>query len=603
MDNAHASKRKSVFAVFNEAFNGYRRYVVVLIILGLLGAALDGIGINAIVPLLSFLLGAGTPTDIISRAMMWLFALVHIPFSFRYLLGFIVILFLLRAAALIASAYVRGHINARYMTNEMSNLFRATMRSKWQFMTSQKGGYIQNTIFWDVKRTAQLLDGIVQFIQASTASIMYLAVAFNISWQITLLTLVFGAAILLALRRPLITRMRVLGEETSNLEKTLAQHIIEYLQGFKTVKAAGAVGGVNSEASGYLDLMRQTYAKTVFLQGVGGVFVQPLSFLFIIGVFALSYHEQTLNLAVFAATLYLIQKIFSSLDSTQAFFTASVQLIPFAENVAQYKDTIATQREEEAIGGKSFTFKREIEFKDISLSYPSGTKALSDASFLIPKGALVGIIGGSGGGKTSLADLLLRLFKPTKGEILVDGVDAQEIRLADWRKKIAYVSQEAFLVNASIAHNIRFYDESVTEEDIQRAAKEARIYEDIMRLPQGFDTVVGDRGVTLSGGQRQRISLARALSRRPEVLVLDEVTSALDSELERQIQEVIDDLHGKVTIVVIAHRVSTVLGADMILVLDRGRVADQGAPQKMLANPESYLSKIVALQGRGHEHP
>lgn len=587
--------------IINETFRGYRRHVVILIALGLIGAVLDGIGINAIVPLISFLLGGGQPSDVISRAIMAFFSIVHVPFSFRYLLAFITILFLLRAVALATSAYVRGYVNAHYMTREMSELFAATMRSRWHFVLSRKSGYIQNTIFWDVTRTSELLDRIVMFVQTVTASLIYLMVALNISWQITLMTLLFGVVLLFVLRRPLISRMRILGSETGVLEKSIAQHVIEYVQGFKQVKAVGALQGVVAEADTYMARLRTVRQKSLFLQGLSGVLLQPIAFLFLIGLFAFSYGAHILNLAAFAATLYLTQKIFSSLDSTQAIFVAGIPLVPYAENLIEYKRLVKENREEEMVDGGPFTLKHGIALQDISLTHMNGTTALSHVSFSIEKGSIVGIIGGSGGGKTSLADLLLRLFTPTSGTLLLDGIDACDIKLTEWRKQVGYVSQDAFLVNASVSHNIRFYDESVTDEDIVRAAKQAHIYEDIMRLPSGFETVVGDRGGTLSGGQRQRIALARALARKPTILVLDEVTSALDSELEAQIRAVISELRGTLTLVVIAHRVSTVLDADTIIVLDHGKVVANDSPSNMLADKESYLSRIIALQGRTAE--
>jgi ABC-type multidrug transport system fused ATPase/permease subunit len=205
---------------------------------------------------------------------------------------------------------------------------------------------------------------------------------------------------------------------------------------------------------------------------------------------------------------------------------------------------------------------------------------------------MVGFIGPSGAGKTTVADLMLRLFEPTEGKITLDGVPAQEIRLEDWRRHMGYVAQDVFLLNATIEENIRFYREDVTREDIERAAKQANIYDHIMSLPEGFSAAVGDRGVMLSGGQRQRIALARALVSRPSVLILDEATSALDHESEALIQEAIEALHGSVTVVLIAHRPSTILGADRIIVLEGGRVSEEGTPAQLLRRPDSYFARM-----------
>ncbi len=300
-------KRRNTLLVLNETFHGYRRYVLLLIVLGFFGAALDGISINAIVPILSFLLNKGAvPTDFISQGIAHLFGFIGVPFKFRYLLAFVAILFFVRAIALAVSTYIRGNITASFMAREMSALFRATMCARWPFIIGQKAGYLQNTVFWDVKRSTQLLDVIVQFVQSGTGALMYFIVALNISPIVTMITLATGALIVLALRRPLLGKAYLFGEETSKAEKLLASHITEYFQGFKTVKALNATNGVVHRASSYLERLRHAQARGVFIQGLGSVIMQPLSFLFIIGVFSFSYTSGTFNFATFAANRKLI---------------------------------------------------------------------------------------------------------------------------------------------------------------------------------------------------------------------------------------------------------------------------------------------------------
>ena len=179
--------------------------------------------------------------------------------------------------------------------------------------------------------------------------------------------------------------------------------------------------------------------------------------------------------------------------------------------------------------------------------------------------------------------------------MLLDGVPSEAISLQEWRTNIGYVSQDVFLLNDTIEENIRFYNQAVTVEDIENTAKQANIYEFIKGLPEGFKTTTGDRGVMLSGGQRQRIALARALVSKPSLLILDEATSALDHESEKLIHESIRALHGTVTVLIIAHRPSTVAEADTILVLSRGRIIERGTPQQLLQDPASYFSKMQGV--------
>lgn len=585
-----------VLRVLHSTFSGYRRYVVFLGALAIFSAALDGIGINAIIPLVSFVTGGHSgPLDTITQMMTMLFGYVGIPFTFRYLLAFIMLIFLARSVVLAVFTYMRGWISARFMAREVDSLFRTTMHASWPYILRQKSGNLQNTIFWDARRETQLLDGIIQFVQSTTGALMYLLIAINISPLITWATVAVGT-IVIVFFRPLLKRTHSHSQVVAQTEKILTHHISESIQGFKQVKASGAGDAITRKGSEHIGRLEHALARTSFIQGLGSVFIQPLALVFIIGIFAFTYFTGTFQIASFAATVYLIQKIFAYVSSTQASFHVILQFIPFAENIAQFKKEVADNHEAASKGVQPFAFEDKLSFNDVSFGYESKPHMLSDISFDIKKGSFVGIIGPSGSGKTTVADLILRLFAPSHGEIRVDGVSTSEVNIKEWRSAIAYVSQDAFIMNASVADNIRFFDESISREDIEHAAKQAHIYDDIMRLPQGFDTVLGDRGVTISGGQRQRVSLARALVRRPQVLVLDEVTSSLDSELERDIQEMIANLRGGITLVVIAHRISTVLDADKILVFDTGRLAEEGTPAKMLADKDSYLARIAALQ-------
>ena len=204
---------------------------------------------------------------------------------------------------------------------------------------------------------------------------------------------------------------------------------------------------------------------------------------------------------------------------------------------------------------------------------------------------MIGLIGPSGAGKTTTVDLLLRLFRPQSGELLIDGVNIDEMDKKSWRNNIGYVSQDIFLLNDTIENNIRFYDDSLSPKDIADATKSANIYDFIETLPDKLQTIVGERGIQLSGGQRQRIVLARILARKPSILILDEATSALDNESEHKIQEAIRDLRGKLTIIIVAHRLSTVIHSNRILVLKDGIIAEEGSPQELLNNTKSYFYK------------
>ena len=242
----------------------------------------------------------------------------------------------------------------------------------------------------------------------------------------------------------------------------------------------------------------------------------------------------------------------------------------------------------------------EIEFDRVTFQYGDRDPILRDISVHVPDGGSLAIVGRSGSGKSTLANLLPRFYDPTKGAIRVDGHDLRDIRLQDLRSRIGMVMQETFLFNMTVADNLRFGRKNASHEELEAAARMAAAHEFITDLPQGYDTLIGDRGVRLSGGQRQRIAIARALLVRPAILVLDEATSSVDTRTDRAIQRALEQLMQERTTIVIAHRLSTIRRVDQIIVVDDGRIVAHGTHEELLANSDDYRA-IYELQFRLQE--
>lgn len=581
-----------------QGFGQYKPQILILIIFGFISAFLEAVGINAIIPLFSFVSGeASTELDTVSRAIEGFFQALNINFTIKYLLIFMVSLFILKALAKLVFNYVQIKITANFEQDVRDKLFTSTLKANWPYLMQQKIGYLETVLLNDTAHSAYLLRYLAQVILLLTSLIIYTLAAFNISSTITLSTFALGIIILFLLRR-FVYKTRITSQKYADITKEVSHHINENMIGIKTVKTMGTEDSVIRKGKEYFLNLKKLRIKNFLLQSIPNEMIEPIGLIFIVGLFAFMYKTSNsgFSFAAFAVIVYLINRIFGYLKNAQMKLHSVNEFIPYLKSTVEYNSR-ATKNKERDKASKKFVFNQQLEFKDVGFAYDEKNKGvLKKINFSIKKGAMLGLIGPSGAGKTTIVDLVLRLFDPKTGQILLDGQDINNINLMAWRKKLGYVSQDIFLLNDTIENNIRFYDNSITRKDIQNAGKMANISKFVDDLPQGYKTIVGEQGVRLSGGQRQRVILARVLARQPELLILDEATSALDNQSEVAVQKAIDNLKGKVTVLVIAHRLSTVMNTDKLIVLEKGQIKEQGTPQKLLKDKDSYFYKVYNIR-------
>lgn len=584
---------RRVLRVLWQAFGEYKVLLFLLVFLSFVSGILEGIGINAIIPLFSFIDPNQAPgNDILSQGIARFFTLLHIGYTIRSLLIFIILLFVVKAFVLFWTTYIGARITYDYEKETRTKLLRASLYADWPYVSKQKLGYLDQILTNDLTRGSNLFLYVSALILVVVNTIVYSLLVVNVSIAIALSTLVLGIGGIWAFRA-LFRRGRMLSEKVAAIFKDVAHYINQNVLGMKTVKAMIAERSVLGRANLYFERLRLFHMKMTALQNLSNVIIQPIGLLFIILIFAFFYKVTAFNFGAFAVVVYAINKVFSNIQLAQSQAHRISMLLPYLENVLQYG--IDVKQHQEAIdSGKIIHLQKDIRFDHVSFSY-SETPVLQDVSFVIHKGMFVGLIGPSGVGKTTLVDLLMRFFPPKSGKVSVDGIDLKDIDLRHWRERMGYVSQDVFLMNDTVENNIRFYNENLSSEELIAAAKSANIYDFILGLPNQFQTVVGERGMLLSGGQRQRIALARVLARKPEILILDEATSSLDNESEVLIQKSIEELRGKITIIVIAHRLSTIKIADNLLVLENGKIIEEGKPEELLKNKDSYFFRVNNL--------
>ena len=577
-----------------RAYGPYKRSILALALLGFLGGILEGIGINAVIPLLTLVLGLpDSAPDFLSRVIEQLFAFAGMPFLPRYILSFIVVLFIAKSAVSLALTYIQIVIAAKYERETRSRLFSAVLHASWPYLIKQKLGNLETALMIDAPASSALLSKMSFTILLATSTLIYLAVAFSISPLVTLSTLLLGVLIFVTFR-PLMSRVHARSRSRTEAYRDTVHHVTEHVGGLKTVKALGVEAPAIARGEGLFESIKALSVRIGFLQQLASQTVAPIGVVYIAAILALAFKTPFISFAALPAVLYLIYRIFTYVQQLQNNVQYMSELVPHLERIIAYEESAGGNVESEK-GILPFSFERELAFRNVSFSYEPEREVLQGASFGIPKGSMVGIVGPSGAGKTTCVDLMLRLLEPSAGVIALDDIDSRTIALSAWRRRIAYVSQDLFLIQDTIRNNIRFYDETISDEEVWSAAKSAHIDAFIKKCPDGLDTMVGERGIQLSAGERQRIVIARALVRKPELLILDEATSSLDNESEAHIKRVIGELKGRVTIVAIAHRLSTIMDSDTLVVLSEGRVVETGSPRALLADTNSYFYKVYSI--------
>lgn len=594
--DTYFKKIRLAIQLFRYAYSGYKWQIVLITILGFVGGLTGGLGVGMLIPLFSLVTKQNDTANTLQipntfqHFLRQFFAFFDLKISLHLVLGLMIALFILKALVSILINYISERVAAQYLKDVGSSLFKKTLTANWPFLINQKVGYLDRMIASDATSAAAILQTSSEMMLRLTALLTYTLLALKISTPITLWSLLFGTIIVLVFK-PFFYKLRRLSLTVGNTGKDLSHHINESVIGIKTVKAFGVEDAIAEKGSGFFETLKKVQIRIGVISRAQGYLFEPASLIFISVLFAYSTRIPGFDIASFAVIIYLIQKMFGFIQGVQGKIDDINSAYPRLKTMLAYQKDLENNQES-ASGTKPFKFDNSLEIKNVSFTYPNTeNNILQNINFSVKRGEMIGIIGPSGAGKTTLVDLLLRLLEPQDGTIEIDDMEVSAISLNSWHQKVGYVPQDVFLLHDTVEANIRFYDGAISQKRVEEAAKLANIYDFIQELPDKFQTSVGERGVKLSGGQKQRISLARVLAKEPSLLILDEATSSLDNESEAMIQKAINNLKGKVTVIVIAHRLTTVMNADRLIVLNKGTIAETGAPDELINNANSYLYK------------
>lgn len=489
---------------------------------------------------------------------------------------------------------------AAFVAEQMRiTVFRRVFALSFGSVSSKRAGDLVDHVTQPSGYSAHAILQLNQAIASLLISVAYILLLTRISWRMTLVAVALFTPVVL-IQRLSINTIRKISARIGLFNSDLIDQAVESMHSLRLIFAFGKQNEVVKRASADITRLCHTEQKRMLYAAS----IQPLTetamliaiAIFIFLTFGTGFADSSsLDLPKLIAFIAVLYRLSGRVQATSNGVTSAVVSLAQAQRLDSLLDD--QQLSFERRGGKIITdLETGVEFDHVTFRYRGAeTDALRNLSFSLRCGTTLALVGASGGGKSTIADLMLGLYDPSAGSVRIDGVDLREIDLGSWRQLIGTVSQETFIFNASVYENLVFGTEGATREAVVAAAKAAQADEFIRQMPEGYDTSLGQRGFRLSGGQRQRLALARAILRRPRLLILDEATSALDSESERAVQSALDQLARSTTILVIAHRLSTVVGADQILVLESGQVVESGKHAELLARNGKY-QRLWALQ-------
>jgi len=579
--------------------------MAITIVANLVAALMDGFAIALLIPFLNILFhqpATSLKSGWVSKLLEATVGSTIIPGDEMRSLRNVILLVLTAVLLKNLLVWVAGQFGAtlqEYVTRDLRNsVYRHLAHLPLGYFTQMQAGQILSRVINDTFETRLILTQIVtQSLQSASLVIVYIAILFSISWKLSLIALVILPLLAFSLQ-PMLKKLRRGNLRRGNVHGEMTSVLQETISGIRLVKASRAESyeearfsdGSNKYARSSLKLTRLALLAPPVTEIIGTLIAVLVLW---VGAWQV-LRSGTMTGATLLAFLTLVLRLLQPLKQLSQMRTTAQSSLASAERLFEILDSPAEFQRDRGTRD-SATFERELRFDRVNFAYGEAP-VLRNIELTARKGEVVALVGPSGSGKSTLVDLIPRFYEPVSGRILIDGIDTREIKLPALRALTGIVSQETVLFHDTVRNNIAYGAPGrYSQQQIEAAAKAANAHSFITQLPQGYDTLLGERGTRLSGGQRQRLAIARALLSDPPILILDEATSALDTESERLVQEAVDRLLQGRTVFVIAHRLSTITHADQIVFLDRGEIVERGTHAELLEKRGAY-SRLYELQ-------
>jgi ATP-binding cassette subfamily C protein len=533
----------------------------------LLAGVAEGVGLSALLPLISVAMGsqpgaepgASVSHSGVERVVTEYLSALGLTPTLGVLLVVIVVAIVMKSGLVLLAKKQVGYTVAGVATDLRLSLIRALLVARWEYFLRQPIGVLANSMATEAVRTSSAyLHGALMSALVVEA-LVYTGVALAISWKATLVSLAVGLIMAYMLKR-LVGKARRAGVRQTDLLKSLITHLTDTLISIKPLKAMARESRADTLLAKNTNRLNRALQKQVLSKEVLKAVQEPLFVAFLaIGLYVVSVYLR-FPLATVMVLVFLLSRIVKRVNKVQEEYQ---EMVILESAYWSLKDTIreAERAREPTLGSEVPSLDHAIRLDRVSFTYEEEW-VLRDASLSFPSGLLTAIVGPSGVGKTTIADLVTGLIRPQQGEVWVDDLPLRQMDVTSWRKMIGYVPQDTLLLHDSVLINVTLGDPDLSSADAERALRAAGAWEFVAEMPEGIYSTVGERGSMLSGGQRQRIAIARALVHKPKLLILDEPTSALDPESELAICETLQQLTGRYTILAISHRATLMSAAD-----------------------------------------
>tara|TARA_Y100000588_G_scaffold395260_1_gene521992 strand:+ start:14438 stop:16306 length:1869 start_codon:yes stop_codon:yes gene_type:complete len=582
------------FLKFLYTFVGLKLFVWVGLVL--FAAVLDGLAVGMFLPILQ----GENPDSAPSRILVNAFNFLGLDYTLKTILIAMVIVYLFRSVFMVGQNIYIFSIITRLLVEIKSGLVRKIFHAKYGYFVQKESGYFINAATIEYNRISIACEKSMNLVVQAGFAVVYFLLPLAVNWTVTVVVLVLGLPLMIAVRKAnkLTTQYSI---ANTSLNTRLQSYLIQAFRNYKYLKATFSTKNILVKTDQTTKQQGVVYYKQHVLNAIVSNTTELISMFLVVGVLFYYVEIRSVQLLEVLFLLFLLRR---AVGHALALYQEYRKFLRSSGSIKVFlglERDLQVEREDVNTGGATPDFQQSLVFDSVHFQYQGSSEVLKNVNILIPPRKTVAIVGASGAGKSTLATLLTGIIKPTSGLMRLGDVSYGELNQIELRKRIGYVTQESVIFNTTVRNNFTLWDKDITDDAVKSVADKAYIYHFIEKLPNKFETQLGDAGMNISGGQRQRISIARELLKDVELLIFDEATSALDSNSEREIQRNIDDLHGSKTIVIIAHRISTIRNSDLVYVLKDGEVIEQGSYQDLIDIGQEFKS-MVDQQALGDKH-